>query len=827
MPKVGEGWVEVTTRVDQTSLRNAQRQIEEAFDDFDVTIGVRLNTAELAEATSLLNSAFEGIVAEIGTAIDRASLATTVRTMDALLDAADINASVGTDINQASLARARAQISNSLRGIETTVRVNTDRSVFDRILGTSGGGDDGRRAWVRAGNEAGAGFVRGFLFQVANAFQLNGPIGGAVIVGLIAIVAAAAIPAGAMLGGLLSAAMVSSAGIGAAIVASVDSPEVAGAFDRLKQRFRDVFIDNENLDIISTKFAEIINLFTDAVLGTPIIKTVFGGAGENPFPPGTKAHSEWMGQFEMRGEEGGFPGLTPHFESILKRGMEFVQKFVEGIIGVLYILVPAFDDFVNSEFAMKIMENFAQGLALIAHAVAEGWQDILDDPAAQEGMIVGLQDFFKLARVLIGWAFDFIRWLSRTWKSIRTDEDGDGVTDFDKIMRWLGHIGVLFKVIGAFLSVFFAIWKTLVWDNPLFWEFMDQMDDFLDALARGLQGIADIIELAGSIWKNMGGGDDGEGGTANPGFFEDLGRRMQAAVDLIKQGGWSTIANWFKTNVWDKIPVGLSGALSTIGLGFSTALTVLKTGDWSTLSTWFVQNVWEKLPPGASRVLDTIGLLFSGTVSGIRTGDWSTLSGWFITNVWNKMPAPATTTLNLIGTLFNNAVNKVKSGGWKGLASWFKSNVLNPISSGFSSTFGGLPRIIEGVGPAVRAAIVNVVNGAIGKVRTAASVINALPFPYKIPLPNYIGYAEGGWVDGPMSMRDNRIAAVASGEFIVNARAAAQNGPLLEAINSGQSISGAPPIINVYVDGVQAAHRATVMDSHRRVIQHLGSRAYR
>ncbi|MBX4377938.1 hypothetical protein K4H02_23050, partial [Mycobacterium tuberculosis] len=48
------------------------------------------------------------------------------------------------------------------------------------------------------------------------------------------------------------------------------------------------------------------------------------------------------------------------------------------------------------------------------------------------------------------------------------------------------------------------------------------------------------------------------------------------------------------------------------------------------------------------------------------------------------------------------------------------------------------------------------------------------------------GYADGGWITGIGGPRSdsNRIRA-SVGEFMVNADAAAANGPLLEAINAG------------------------------------------
>lgn len=53
----------------------------------------------------------------------------------------------------------------------------------------------------------------------------------------------------------------------------------------------------------------------------------------------------------------------------------------------------------------------------------------------------------------------------------------------------------------------------------------------------------------------------------------------------------------------------------------------------------------------------------------------------------------------------------------------------------------------------------------------------------------YLAFKDGGYVNGPGGPRSDSIPArLSNGEFVVNARATADNRPLLEAINSGQSV---------------------------------------
>ena len=73
------------------------------------------------------------------------------------------------------------------------------------------------------------------------------------------------------------------------------------------------------------------------------------------------------------------------------------------------------------------------------------------------------------------------------------------------------------------------------------------------------------------------------------------------------------------------------------------------------------------------------------------------------------------------------------------------------------------------------------------------------PFPYNIPavvfataqayanVQSIAALKDGGWVSGPGGPRDDKVLSMLSDkEFVVNAAAAAQHGPMLEAINAGK-----------------------------------------
>lgn len=61
---------------------------------------------------------------------------------------------------------------------------------------------------------------------------------------------------------------------------------------------------------------------------------------------------------------------------------------------------------------------------------------------------------------------------------------------------------------------------------------------------------------------------------------------------------------------------------------------------------------------------------------------------------------------------------------------------------------------------------------------------NIVPFQRSEPVP---GFSTGGWINGAGSGTSDSIPAfLSNGEFVVNAKAAADNGPLLEKINDGK-----------------------------------------
>jgi hypothetical protein len=84
-------------------------------------------------------------------------------------------------------------------------------------------------------------------------------------------------------------------------------------------------------------------------------------------------------------------------------------------------------------------------------------------------------------------------------------------------------------------------------------------------------------------------------------------------------------------------------------------------------------------------------------------------------------------------------------------------------------------------------------------------------------------FPTGGWARGPGGPRDDRIPAwLSNGEFVVNAGAANQFGPLLEAINSGRMGGGN---YGVQVDTLNVNTNSGRV--HENVVNALAEQAFR
>ncbi|ETA66365.1 phage tail tape measure protein [Haloechinothrix halophila] len=164
--------------------------------------------------------------------------------------------------------------------------------------------------------------------------------------------------------------------------------------------------------------------------------------------------------------------------------------------------------------------------------------------------------------------------------------------------------------------------------------------------------------------------------------------------------------------------------------------------------------------------------------------------------MWERVLKPAFSAIGKafrsIGDTFSSVWDRVLRPVFKTLVDAFLW-VAEKIVDGAAKAFGWVP----GIGPKLRSAADKFrtfrrdVNNALGGIKdkdvavtgklafggagTGSTAVNRLLSS---------SFATGGLVPGAPSSRDNRIAAVASGEFVVNSRSTRKHRPLLEAVNA-------------------------------------------
>lgn len=140
------------------------------------------------------------------------------------------------------------------------------------------------------------------------------------------------------------------------------------------------------------------------------------------------------------------------------------------------------------------------------------------------------------------------------------------------------------------------------------------------------------------------------------------------------------------------------------------------------------------------------------------------------------------------GAVFSALAGRVRA-GWAAIRPVFVAlgNVISrdvapKFRAGVDAVRAAWAKVQEAAAKPVRFVINTVINkGIVGTFNSIAKRFGVQGVsPVKVP-----GLAAGGRLPGRPSNRDNMLAHVATGEYIVNARQTSRNLPLLEAINSG------------------------------------------
>ncbi len=646
--KVGAGYVEIEPRVSTKDLKELQKKIQTYLESKPVHIQVDVRQTELRKLRTKI-SEFLSRTFYLSVDVRNTTLTALREKIHAALALRTVWIDI--DVRKADLLATRAKIEAALSGIDVNVGTDT--------RGGGGGrrGRDGRSLSGFGGAAAGGG-----LSTIANAFQLNGPVGGAVILALAGALAAAAVPLGAMLGGLIFSALGTAPLVGAILVGLQD-PRVGKAFQGLKDKFTKLVTD------------PLKGEFGDVLLG---IVDQFSAALER-----------W----------------APLIQSILQAGMKFATPIANGVEDAIDIFLPGFDELINSKFIKRIMERLAGGFKIIADGFNEIFGDILNDPEAQAGFERGVTSFFNGVRILLVGVFDFLRWAGRTWESWNIP-DASGVTTVDRFKELFSNLSDIIKTLAT--SIFHK-------------ENIDAALDSTNQILRFIDGIVNnemVKELLGALGRV--GGIGGQTSTGN-GFWDGFIKSFKQALNPAEifftpewdqlmantRREWDTMVAWIK-RTWESFTTWLSTSWETVKRWWNELVEWLKL-QWNNFTTWITMK-WNDFWAPFVTAWQNIKTGWNNLISGSFMGGWSNWDTWIKGKLAN-FASPFQVAWDNIKAGWNSLVGSLRS-IWDGFFSWLTSknnSVMSKVtktpSKGATNVagkrFGGL--MMSGGGMAVGA----------------------------------------------------------------------------------------------------------------------------
>lgn len=630
--KVGEGYVEIETRIDNSNFVRMAADV--------AARGGKAFESEWAKATQrIIRDNDQQFTTHINKQISSFQALEKQR-VSAAQDSQRRLSTIYSDIAKSAEADRRISDSYAREGERAARAFETEQTrSFDRVANAYKSGfarieaDRARTAekmtvdidrdshnWGRAiSTNVGRAFEAVMSLMPARLegiFTNSGPvIGTALFAGLAAAVAVAGPALGAMFTGLFAASLGIGAVIGAVFVGIADDPRVAAAATRIKDTFFNKIVYAPEMQNIGAALAAQLDK-VNAALG------------------------RW----------------APSINSILQAGAKFMGPLTDGFVGMIDAFLPALDRLTNSPFMSDLMHIVANGLVKIGEAFGISFDRLLQDPQAMEGAKKGLEDFFNLIAGGIKLIFDFTRWLSSMWEALNGDPDGAGsnvsklqqIRDFWKDIR--DDTNDTLRVLGAIVG------------------FIDRMANVSENLSGDLgdiNAIWDALHGRGVAQPPMGTGNLPYGGMGQSGNAVDNNG------DAEGQGG----TNWW-SNQWADIQAESSMAWAKIQQGWDVALTWLK-NRWN--------QAWADIKQHAADWWGNIFAFFQGWINNIQ--NWWNNALNFVKSVWNAAWGGIKDFfVGIWQGIFNFLV-----GVWEGIVSF-----LQGVWNKFWSIFGeGLTLIFE------------------------------------------------------------------------------------------------------------------------------------
>lgn len=717
MPQVGDGYIEVDTRIDSSGYKKFNENFKKEWQKTlkDVT-GKNDKFWQAANSREL--KARQALEAQ-----KRRSMA---QSADAQLKSINKQMAAARDLEafkRKSIAAERISRREELAHAARTARLyrnrDRDQSSFLRHLGQ---GFEGILSLMPA--------------RLEQLFSKTGPVAGSAFLAAFAGAVMIGLPAlGAMISGVLFASLGLGAVLAAGIVGAVKDPRVNAAAKRLGDNFMNKIIYDKRVQ------------FLGQVLANQLDKV-------------NKALNRW----------------APHIQNILIAGAKYLPTITNGLIGMVDGFLAPMDRLINSPFMQSLMNVLANGLKKIGQAFGISFDRFLNDPAAMRGAIKGLDDFFNVIAGGIKLIFDFLRAMSSFWEKLNA-KGKDGKSPLDKMRDgWKSVkdvlddianstiVPILHNIKGAFDDLKKPLGDSMGYLKK-FGDWMDNKDNqehiatvtklvvalkvamFAYAAAVKAAGAAQATFMAAGGFGAIGGkgGLKGAGKGAGVGILGSLlfggglqetagaaaggavagpigaaiGAALGHAIDLgIKaanpyvhskmhefwnsllkgewQKAWSAWVNGSITPQFMALKflfnAGLSAIRTTAKVVWGSILNTLKQG-WGALLGTFTQNLnfikavwnssWGSVKAHAIIAWNSTFAFFRGWITNIR--NWWTNSMRFIrttwTNSWGSVKTTAVNHWNSIFALFRGWVTNVRN--------WW-SNTLRFIKGLWNATWGSV-----------------------------------------------------------------------------------------------------------------------------------------
>lgn len=512
-------------------------------------------------------------------------------------------------------------------------------------------------------------------------FTKTGPLIGGSLAAALVLAMTIFIPAlGAMIAGLFFGGFGLAAAVAAVFVGIADDKRVANAAARIVRTFKEHIIYDPSMQNIGQVLADQLDKVNEAL-------------------------HRW----------------APSINSIIQAGATFLGPLTDGLIAMLDILLPAMDRLANSQFVADLIQIISAGFVQIGAAFQGSFDKFLNDPRAMEGAKMGLRDFFDLVASGIATIFSFIQWLSRMWFLLNNDPNGEGTSPLDRLRQgW----AVIRESIGFVVGLIdYVIEKT------------KSLGQIMFGAAGGAEGVkksfGDIKDMAGRLWHDISKFfrnikewfSEGFGTGFLEGVKEFAGDAFQNVKDFWKFMGevWTTVSQIFVRDVLPiiqemlpkMIPIVtaigeafrafLDALMAVAGFVISRVVPILKI-LWDVLTfLWqlfgpavlsVIKDVWQGIIDIVIRVWHILTNVFN-IIKHLFKGEWGEL--------WNSVKDLFGNIWGLIIDILRNAWNII----WGLLKGLFQGlmTILGPFGSWvagiwsgiFESVWGWLQRIWDAI----------------------------------------------------------------------------------------------------------------------------------